>query len=96
MRVTADRDALAFIREHGGMVFIRPYRTVFCGPSVDIEATTEPPRGALGYEREVVAEDFLLFFHPSIRRRPEELVVAVRGRRRPRVRVYWDGCTVGY
>ena len=95
MRVTADPDAVEFIREHGGMVFVRPYRAGFCAPVVDLEATTEPPRGALDYQREEAA-DFLLFFHPAIRRRPEELVVAVRGRRKPRVRVYWDGCTVGY
>jgi hypothetical protein len=95
MRISADPAAVAFISEHGGMVFVRPYRAVLCGPITDLEATTEPPRGALDYQR-VETERFLLFLHPSIRRRPEELVVAVRGRHRPRVRVYWDGCTVGY
>jgi hypothetical protein len=95
VRITADPAAEAFIREHGGMVFVRPYRPSCCARFVDLEASTEPPRRALEYQRED-AGDFLLFFHPSIRSRPEELVVAVRGRRRPRVRVYWDGCTVGY
>jgi hypothetical protein len=95
MRISADQAAVAFISEHGGMVFVRPYPAVFCAPITDLEATTEPPRGALDYQR-AETEPFLVFFHPAIRRRPEELVVAVRGRHRPHVRVYWDGCTVGY
>jgi hypothetical protein len=91
----ADPAAIEFIQQRGGMVFIRPYRTSWCAPIVYLEATTEPPRRALDYRREL-AEGFLVFFHPTIRRRPEELHVAVRGRWRPRVQVYWDGCTVGY
>ena len=95
MRVVADAATIEFIQERGGMVFVRPYRASWCAPIVDLDATTEPPRGALDYSKEEGA-GFLLFFHPAIRTRPTELHVAVRGRRRPRVQVYWDGCTVGY
>jgi hypothetical protein len=95
VRVLADPAVIEFIQQRGGMVFIRPYRTSWCAPIVDLEATTRPPPHALDYGRER-GEGLLQFFHPSIRRRPEELHVAVKGRRRPRVRVYWDGCTVGY
>jgi hypothetical protein len=95
VRVVADPAAIEFIRQRGGMVFIRPYRAWWCAPITDLEATTEPPPGALDYRREGTGE-FLLFFHPSIRRRPKELHVAVRGRRHPHVQIYWEGCTVGY
>ncbi len=93
MRVVADPTAVEFINERGGMVFVRPHRASWCAPIVDLRATTEPPRGAIGYKREEGA-GFLLFFHPAIRTRPAELQVAVRGRHRPRVEVYWDGSTV--
>jgi hypothetical protein len=48
-----------------------------------------PPR-ALDFRR-VEAGDFLLFLHPALKTFPEELLVALRGRRHPHIEAYWDG-----
>lgn len=95
MRVVAGPEAVAAIGARGGMLFVWLVR---CGCRVGtatwVECSTEPPRRALDY-RGVEAEGFLLFLHPSIRRLPDELLIEVRGRYRPHLRAYWDGCTVG-
>lgn len=91
MRVTAAADAAQFICAHGGQLFVWPaeHRSARLTLAV-LEASVDPPLGALDFRR-VEAAGFLLFMHPAFKTLPEELVVVLRGRRRPRIAAYWDG-----
>ena len=91
MRVTATADAAQFIGAHGGQLFVWPaeHRSARLTLAL-LEASVDPPPGALDFRR-VEAGTFLLFMHPAIKTLPEELVVVLRGRRRPRIAAYWDG-----
>ena len=91
MRVTTAADAAQFIRARGGQLFVWPaeHRSARLTLAV-LEASVDPPARALEYRR-VEAAGFLLFMHPAIKTLPEELVVALRGRRHPHIEAYWDG-----
>lgn len=77
MQVNASPAAAAFIRKHGGQLFVWPtqhrsFRLVL----TLLEASTEPPDRALEYRR-IQTDSFLLFLHPAIRRLPDLLALLV-------------------
>jgi hypothetical protein len=80
MRVTATADAAQFICAHGGQLFVWPaeHRSARLTLAL-LEASVEPPPGALDFRR-VVAGESLLFLHPAIKALPEELLIVLRGR----------------
>jgi hypothetical protein len=95
--VLATPDAVAFVRERGGRVFVWPVTvdgptggaTVFA-----LEASTDSP----GPERSFVrfaGEDFDVLFAADEHGLPDELHVAVKGWRRRRIRAYWNGRSFG-
>ena len=91
MRVTAAADAVGFIRAHGGQLFVWPVEHRSARLTIALlEASVDPPPGTLDFRR-VEAWDFLLFLHPALKTLPDELLVMLRGRRRPRIAAYWDG-----
>ena len=91
MRVTATADAAQFICAHGGQLFVWPteHRSFRLTLAL-VDASVDPPPGALDFRR-VEAGEFLLFMHPAFKTLPEELLLVLRGRRRPRIEAYWDG-----
>jgi hypothetical protein len=91
MRVTAAADAAEFIGAHGGQLFVWPaeHRSARLALAF-LQASVDPPARALDFRR-VEAGDFLLFVHPALQTLPEELLVVLRGRRRPHIEAYWDG-----
>ena len=91
MRVTATAYAAQFICAHGGQLFVWPteHRSARLTLAL-LETSVDPPPGALDFRR-VVAGEFLLFMHPAFKTLPEELLLVLRGRRRPRIEAYWDG-----
>jgi hypothetical protein len=91
MRVTATADAAEFICAHGGQLFVWPteHRSARLTLAL-LEASVDPPPRALDFRR-VEAGDFLLLLHPALKTLPEELHVALRGRRHPHIGAYWDG-----
>jgi hypothetical protein len=93
MRVVASPEAVAFVRDHGGRVFVWTLSmdaptggaTVFA-----LEASTESP----GPDRDFVrlsGRDFEVLIDTGARALPEELHFAVKGWRRRRIRAYWNG-----
>ena len=94
MRVDVTTDAVGFISQHGGQLFVWPteHRSFRLSLTL-LEASTEPPEEALSFQR-FAAPGFLLFLHPRVRTLPEFLQVEIRGRRYPHIEVYWEG--LGY
>jgi hypothetical protein len=90
MRVVASPEAVAFVRERGGRLFVWPYRSGYCGSVMRLRSSTEP---APDREfRRVPAAGFELYFPARMTREPAELEIDVRRFPRRRVEGYWDGC----
>jgi hypothetical protein len=91
VRIVASPEAIASIRERGGLLFVRPVS--YRGPRLVLtllKASLDPPDDAFDYCRFDHGQ-FLLFLHPFLRSAPEELWVEVRERGAPEPRVYWNG-----
>ena len=91
MRVVASPEAVAFICDRGGLLFV--WRVFSHGPRCTLtmlRASVDPPARALEFRR-VELSGFFLFLHPDMRSLPDELWVEVGGWRVPHVRAYWDG-----
>jgi hypothetical protein len=97
MRVVASPEAVAFVRDRGGRVFVWTLSmdaptggaTVFA-----LEASTESP----GPERDFVrlsGTDFEVLIDTGNRALPAELHFAVKGWRRKLIRAYWNGHSYG-
>jgi hypothetical protein len=56
-----------------------------------MHAATEAPPGPPGFAQ-VPAAGFELWFRAPGGIQPDVLEIGLRGRRRPRVEAYWDGC----
>lgn len=97
MRVIAGEEAVAFVRERGGRLFVWPLdmdsptggAVVFA-----LEASTESP----GADREFVrfaGEGFDVLIDTSSHGAPDELHLAIKGWRRKRIQAYWNGHSFG-
>lgn len=90
--VAATDRASAFIREHGGRLYVWASTNVCCGGTRFIEASTDAPPEVDRFRR-VQTGDFELFIRPAgDRGLPLALDVDVGRLLRNRVRAYWDGC----
>jgi hypothetical protein len=92
MKVLVSPEARRFIKERGGMLFVRLRRAAGVRASVKtLVASTEPPGvEVLDYQR-IDAGGFLIFLPPGLRL-PRELHLEVRGWVRRRVDAFWNGC----
>ena len=81
----------SYVRERGGLLFVRARRfgSVVCGLTL-LETSTEPPPDALEWRRIEVRD--VLVFVPRAMRLPDELQLRLRGRFRRRVEALWNGC----
>ncbi len=93
MRVQASHEAASFVRAHGGRLWVWAAHPRMCcaGTPAYMHAATEVPPGVPGFAPVPVA-GFELFFRALAGTAPEVLEIGLRGRRRPRVEAYWDGC----
>ncbi len=91
MKVVISPQAAGVLRERGGHLFVWASGHVCCGGTRFIESATEAPRDMGGFER-VAFDGIQLFVRPVGGRLPDELHLDLKGRRRPRVRAYWNGC----
>ncbi len=91
MRIKATPEARSWIREHGGLLFVRLSRVATVrGAMRSLLVSTEPPLDALDYQR-FETKGFLLFLQPGIHP-PRELHVEVVGWLRRRIAAFWNGC----
>lgn len=90
MEITATPEARSWIRERGGMLFVRLSSPASVRGAIrTLIVTTEPPDDALDYRR--YETKFLLFLQPGVRP-PRRLELAVVGWLRRRVAAFWNGC----
>jgi hypothetical protein len=91
VRVIASPEAVEFIRDRGGQLFVWPV-TMEYGYGRDVfvlEASTDSP-GAERPFRRFAGTDFDVLLDTGEREPPEELHVDVKGWRRRTVRAYWN------
>jgi hypothetical protein len=92
VRVELSAQARSFVERHGGVLYVRATSTRCCrGAMTTLAATTEAPVDATSW-RVLAAEGPEVRWCEGALAPPERLVVEVRGRRRPRLAAYWDGC----
>ena len=92
MEIEAAPEVRSFIRERGGLLFVRARRSAAWpgGGVTMLETTTDPPDDALDWRR-IESYGFLVFV-PTAMRLPKTLTLQVRGRIRRRVDALWNGC----
>ncbi len=95
VRVEVSPEAVAFIQAHGGRLWVWAARPRMCcqGTPAYMHAATDPPRGVSGFSPAPAAGLDISFRAPA-GRLPDVLEIGLRGRRRPRVEAYWDGCLI--
>ena len=94
--LTSDR-TLDFVRERGGHVWIwLDVRRCCSGAISYLGASCAEPssrRGGIPLRfRSIAVRDITVHASLGQRRPPDELHVGVRGRFRPRIEAYWNGC----
>jgi hypothetical protein len=93
MRVEVSPEAEEFVRGQGGQVWVwaaRPRRCCWGTPAYMYAATT-PPSNPSGFNPVHLAGLEVWYRIPG-GRRPDVLEIDLRGKRRPHVEAYWDGC----
>ena len=89
MRVEASPEAIQFVQERGGRLYVSAKRARCChGTLTFLETSTQP--GETPFRR-VDTEGIELYLDARLGE-PEELVIEARGRRRKHVHAYWEGC----
>lgn len=99
MQVDVSTAAAEFVRDRGGQlwVWVAHPRVRCCGTTAYMYAATQPPPGLAGFSAvphdSVVPYDSIeVLFRAPGGRAPSVLEIGLRGRRRPHVEAYWDGC----
>jgi hypothetical protein len=89
MYVEASSEAIEFVQEQGGKLYVWAKRARCCHGSLTfLETSSEPGERPF---RRVDADGIELYLDARLGE-PEELVIEAKGRRRKHVHAYWDGC----
>jgi hypothetical protein len=91
MRVLASEETTRFIVEHGGRLFVWASDKACCGGTRFIESSLIGPADLTRFWP-MKGPGFDVLIRPASGHVPDELLIAVTGRRRPRVEAYWNGC----
>jgi hypothetical protein len=96
MQVEASPEAAGFVRAHGGKLWVWAAHPRMCcaGTPAYMHAATEAPSGVSGFTQVPAAglDGLELWFRGLGDIAPDVLEIGLRGRHRPRVEAYWDGC----
>ena len=93
MRVEVSPEAAEFVRGRGGQLWVWVARPAVCcwkSPFYMYAATT-PPEDVSEFSP-VDTTSLDVWFRAPSGREPDVLEIGMRGKRRPRVEAYWDGC----
>ena len=95
VRVEVSPEAADFVRARGGRLWVWAARPRMCcqGTPAYMHAATDPPQGMSGFSL-APADGLDIWFRAPAGRLPDVLEIGLRGRRRPRVEAYWDGCLI--
>lgn len=98
MRVEVSAEARQLVRERGGRLWVWAARPRMCcwGTPAYMHAATELPSGLSGFRLvpQTGQDEMEIWFRAPAGRVPDGLEIGLRGRRRPRVEAYWDGCPI--
>ncbi len=95
MQADVSPAAAGLVRQLGGRLWVWVARPRVCcwGTPAYMHAATERPLGLSGFS--LVSQDGVeIWFRAPAGRVPDVLEIGVRGRRRPQVEAYWDGCRI--
>jgi hypothetical protein len=95
MRADVSAEAGQFVRAQGGRLWVWAAHPTACcwGTPAYMHASTVPPPRLSGFRAVPSAEAGLqIWFRAPAGRFPDVLEIGMRGRWRPRVEAYWDGC----
>jgi hypothetical protein len=92
MEVVLSDSAAVFVAARGGVVFVRADQSHCCsGPLTTLKVGTAPPLNSADYvASDVKGIEVKYSGGPS--GQPDQLVIELRGKHRPRLAAYWDGC----
>jgi hypothetical protein len=93
VRVEVSAEAEEFVRGQGGQVWVWASRPRLCcmGTPAYMYAATKPPPDQFEFSA-VHLPGLEVWYRIPGGRRPDVLEIALRGKRRPHVEAYWDGC----
>jgi hypothetical protein len=97
LRVDVSAEAGDFIGRQGGRIWVWAAHPRVCcrGTPAYMHAAAEAPPGLTGFHRVLSARaDLEIWFRAPAGRFPDVLEIGMRGRRRPRIEAYWDGCLI--
>ncbi len=95
MRADISSEAAEFVRGHGGRLWVWAAHPAVCcwGTPAYLHAAIDRPLRLSGFCAVPSAETGLqILFRAPAGRFPDVLEIGLRGRRRPHVEAYWDGC----
>jgi hypothetical protein len=92
MQVLATPEAVAFVRAHGGALFVWVDTLATQGAVRYLAASTESP-GPVHTFRRMTGGDFELFLDTGELEMPEQIQVEFKGWRRKQLRASWNGAT---
>jgi hypothetical protein len=94
MRVQISPEAAEFARANGGGLWVWADRQACCGALAWMKAATAPPKDVSGFVMldAVGTEGLEVYFRAVAGQAPDVLEIGLKGRRRPQVAAYWDGC----
>ena len=95
MRVEVSPEAVSHVLADGGKLWVwAAYPKRCCsGTPAYMHASTSQPATKLPF-RPVAHPDLEIWFRAPGGREPDVLEVGLRGRRKPKVDAYWDGCLI--
>lgn len=92
MDVVVSEPARDFVATRGGVVSVRSHAHRCCsGPVTLLDTTTEEPEDSADFAR-VSPGDPTVRYRGDPEAGPHVLTVELRGKLRPRLVSYWDGC----
>jgi hypothetical protein len=93
VEVIVSDEVRAFVRKHGGAVFVDAHTHRCCaGPLTLLDTTTKQPLDAADFVPVDGGDGMEVRFRDGPGGRPDQLGLELRGRWRPRLVASWDGC----
>jgi len=90
VKILASPEAVEYIRERGGMLFVwTEIARMYTGPVTYLEASTESPGVTHDFQR--LSGAFDLFVDVGDRSLPEEIHIGLKGWPTKQIRAYWNG-----
>jgi hypothetical protein len=92
MRINTSDEVRAYVRSHGGVLYVNAHRRRCCSGSLTVlDTSTREPTDQAAY-RMFDAGDMSVRLRTGGPEEPDELVIEMRGLGRKRPVAYWNGC----